>query len=29
MPIVVFDLGKPGNIRRAAMGESIGTLVKE
>jgi uridylate kinase len=29
MPIVVFDLGKPGNIRRAAMGEPIGTLVKE
>ena len=29
MPIVVFDLATPGNIRRAAMGESIGTLVKE
>jgi len=29
MPIVVFDLGKAGNIRRAAMGEPIGTLVKE
>jgi uridylate kinase len=29
MPIVVFDLGTPGNIRRAAMGEAIGTTVKE
>ena len=29
MPIVVFSLAKPGNIRRAAQGEPIGTLVKE
>jgi uridylate kinase len=29
MPIVVFDLGTPGNIRLAALGESIGTTVKE
>jgi uridylate kinase len=29
MPIVVFDLGTPGNIRLAAMGEPIGTTVKE
>jgi uridylate kinase len=29
MPIVVFDLGTPGNIRRAAVGEPIGTTVKE
>ncbi len=27
IPIVVFDLGVPGNIRRAVMGESIGTYV--
>jgi uridylate kinase len=29
MPIVVFSLGTPGNIRRAATGEPIGTIVKE
>lgn len=29
MPIVVFSLTTPGNIRRAAQGEPIGTLVKE
>jgi len=29
MPIVVFSLTTPGNIRRAAQGETIGTLVKE
>jgi uridylate kinase len=29
MPIVVFDLGTPGNIRLAALGEPIGTTVKE
>ncbi|NJN85057.1 MAG: UMP kinase [Leptolyngbyaceae cyanobacterium SL_7_1] len=27
IPIVVFDLSVPGNIRRALMGESIGTIV--
>ncbi|GIW44792.1 MAG: uridylate kinase [Candidatus Binatia bacterium] len=27
LPILVFDLRKPGNIRRAVMGESIGTIV--
>ncbi|MGH9023631.1 MAG: UMP kinase [Acidimicrobiia bacterium] len=27
LPIVVFDLTRPGNIRRALAGESIGTLV--
>ena len=27
MPIVVFDMTKPGNIVRALLGESIGTLV--
>jgi uridylate kinase len=29
VPIVVFNLGVPGNILRAARGEPIGTLVKE
>jgi uridylate kinase len=29
IPIVVFDLGVAGNIRRAVMGESIGTYVGE
>jgi len=27
IPIIVFDLSVPGNIRRAVMGEQIGTLV--
>ena len=27
LPIVVFDLTKPGNIRRVVLGEPIGTLV--
>ena len=27
LPIVVFDLAREGNIRRAVMGEPIGTLV--
>ena len=27
IPIVVFDMNEPGNIRRAVMGEAIGTLV--
>lgn len=29
LPIVTFDLTKPGNILRAVMGEGIGTLVHE
>ena len=29
IPIMVFDLSVPGNIRRAVMGESIGTIVEE
>lgn len=29
MPILVFDLRKPGNIVRAVMGEKIGTLVED
>lgn len=28
LPIVVFDITKPGNITRAARGETIGTLVR-
>src|ERR1039458_4266233 len=28
LPLVVFDLHRPGNIRRAVMGEPIGTVVK-
>jgi uridylate kinase len=27
LPIVVFDMNKPGNIRRAALGEPIGTRI--
>ena len=27
MPIIVFDVSTPGNIRRALIGEAIGTLV--
>ena len=26
-PIVVFDMSRPGNVRRALLGERIGTLV--
>jgi uridylate kinase len=29
LPLVVFNVGKPGNIVRAAGGESIGTLVTD
>lgn len=28
LPIVVFDMNKPGNLRRLISGEEIGTLVK-
>jgi uridylate kinase len=27
LPIVVFDLGQPGNILKVVMGEDVGTLV--
>lgn len=27
VPIVVFDINKPGNIKKAVLGEKIGTLV--
>ncbi|MDE2292581.1 MAG: UMP kinase [Elusimicrobia bacterium] len=29
MPIVVFDLAKPGNIMKAVTGQSVGTLIEE
>lgn len=29
LPIIVFDMNKPGNLARLADGEPIGTLVKE
>lgn len=29
LPMLVFDLGDPANIARAARGENVGTLVKE
>ena len=29
MPIIVFDLFKPHNLRRVALGEKVGTLVSE
>jgi uridylate kinase len=28
MPVVVFDMNKPGNLRKLILGEKIGTLVK-
>jgi uridylate kinase len=28
IPIIVFDVNRPGNIRRAVMGEQIGTYVR-
>jgi uridylate kinase len=27
LPIIVFDLNKPDNIRRVALGEAVGTLI--
>jgi uridylate kinase len=29
LPIIVFDVGVPGNVKRVVQGEEIGTLVKE
>jgi len=29
LPIIVFDINKPGNLRRIMDGEQIGTLVKD
>ena len=28
LPIVVFDMNKPGNLKRVVTGEKVGTLVK-
>lgn len=28
LPIIVFDINEPGNLKRVVMGEKIGTLVK-
>jgi uridylate kinase len=28
LPIVVFDMNKPGNLRRVVTGEKVGTLVR-
>lgn len=27
LPVIVFDLNRPGNIERAALGHEVGTLV--
>ena len=27
MPIIVFDFGRPHNLRRVVLGEKVGTLV--
>jgi len=27
LPIVVFDMNRPGNLRRVVTGEKVGTLV--
>lgn len=29
LPIIVFDMNKPGNLLRVVRGESVGTLVKD
>jgi uridylate kinase len=29
LPIIVYDIRRPGNLRRIVLGEKIGTLVKE
>lgn len=28
LPIIVFDMNKPGNLKKVVMGEEVGTLVK-
>jgi uridylate kinase len=27
MPIIVFDLNRPGNLKRVVLGEKVGSLV--
>ena len=29
LPIIVYDVGRQGNLRRIVTGEKIGTIVKE
>jgi uridylate kinase len=29
LPIIVFDMNKPGNLQRVVTGERVGTLVKD
>jgi uridylate kinase len=29
LPIIVYDIKRPGNLRRIVQGEKVGTLVKE
>ena len=29
IPIIVFDLNGPGNIKKAILGQNIGTFIKE
>jgi uridylate kinase len=29
MPIIIFDMNDPDNIRRAIVGEEVGTLVSD
>jgi uridylate kinase len=29
LPIIVFDMNKPGNLHRVVTGEKVGTLVKD
>jgi uridylate kinase len=29
LPIIVYDLKKPGNLKRIVLGERVGTMVKE
>jgi len=29
LPIIVFDMNKPGNLLRVVRGEKVGTLVKD
>jgi uridylate kinase len=28
LPIIVFDMNKPGNLQRVVIGEQVGTLVE-
>ncbi len=28
LPIIVFDMNKPGNLNKVILGESVGTLVE-